>query len=354
MSTLATFLRSSAAIPFVLALCSLAMPAAAAGVMGDCGPPAAAENPLYVQAVEAKAKLEASAASAEHKRQLAERWAPLQTQHVELKAEAEGYDLECQFLKAAADATLSRVQACKAQCDQSGSSEAAYEVCLACAGPVNAEIAQREAEYAAYIAKTTPYNNRVLAWEGRLKQFIAAAEAAIPKVVQKEVDRMASILSDSPAQFVVADSTARPNPSPKHYLQYFEQVTKNADHIQDAAARHHVDPDLVRAIIWMESTRGYYDVLTGLVMKPKTILPMNVYADYWTGFRVSREALKDPAINIDTGTKILARIQARLTDKSIAKIATLYGGLAAQQVTEYGKTVEYYYQTKPWLSRPHK
>jgi soluble lytic murein transglycosylase-like protein len=353
MSALATFLRPSAAIFLILALYSL-VPPAIADVLGDCGPPASTENPLYKQALEAKARLDASAASAEHKRQLAERWAPLQTQHVELKAEAEGYDLECQFLKAAADATLSRVQACKTQCDQSGSSQSAYDACLACAGPVNAELAQREAEYATYIAKTTPYNNRVLAWEGQLKKFIAAAEAAIPKVVQKEVDRMASILSDSPAQFVVADSSARPNPSPKHYIQYFEQVTKNVDHIQTSAARYNVDPDLVRAIIWMESTHGYYDVLTGLVMKPKTILPMNVYADYWTGFRVSREGLKDPALNIDTGTKILARIQARLTDKSIAKIATLYGGLAAQQVTEYGKTVEYYYQTKPWLSRPHK
>ncbi len=173
------------------------------------------------------------------------------------------------------------------------------------------------------------------------------------KQEQEEVDRMVAILTDSPAIFIVADSNVPANPAPKHYIEYFEQVTKNADRITEAARRHNVDPDLVRAVIWMESTRGYYDSVTGLVLKPKTILPMNVYADYWTGFKVTREGLQNPAINIDTGTKILARIQARTTG-SIAKIATLYGDLSAQKVSEYGKTVEYYYNTKPWLKRTNK
>ncbi|NWG87072.1 MAG: lytic transglycosylase domain-containing protein [Hydrogenophilaceae bacterium] len=350
MPPLASLFRRAAIAALLLA----AAPATATDVIGDCGPPASAENPLYTQAQKAKAKLEASTAKAERKRQVTERWAPLQAAHIELQAEAERRDAECQTLKALADATLAEVRACQAQCDRAANSPSAYEACLACAGPANAELARREAEYVAFTAKENRYNARVLDWEAQLKRFSADAEAAIPKVIDKEVDRMAAILSDSPAQFVVADSNARPNPSPKHYFQYFEQVTKNANHIQTAAARHNVDPDLVRAVIWMESTRGYYDVLTGLIMKPKTILPMNVYADYWTGFKVTREGLKDPALNIDTGTKILARIQARLTDKSIAKIATLYGGLAAQQETEYGKTVEYYYQTKPWLGRPNK
>jgi soluble lytic murein transglycosylase-like protein len=327
---------------------------AIADVIGDCGPPAAGVNPLYTQAQEAKAKLEASTAKAERKQQFTDRFGVLANTQAGLQTEAETNDAECRTLKALADATLSEIRTCKGYCDQAASNPSAYEACLACAGPVNADLAQREAEYRAYTEKTNHYNRRVLDWEAQLKRFIADAEAAIPKVVQKEVDRMAAILSDSPAQFVVADSSARANPTPKHYIQYFEQVSKNANHIATAAARHNVDPDLVRAVIWMESTHGYYDVFTGLIMKPKSILPMNVYSDYWTGFKVTREGLKDPALNIDTGTKILARIQARLTDPSIAKIATLYGGLAAQKVTEYGKTVEYYYQTKPWLGRPNK
>lgn len=322
-----------------------------AEVMGDCGPPAAAENPLHRQALEAKERLEASNAAANRKRQFADRWTSIQSRHLELEAEAVRDDEECRNLKAAADATLAQVQSCQALCNQAGTSQSAYQACLACAGPVNAELAQREAEYVSFSAKVEPYNNRVRDWEEHLKKFTADAEAATPKVIQKEVDRMVSILTDSPALFVVADSSAQANPTPKHYLEYFEQVTKHADRINEAAARHNADPDLVRAIIWMESTRGYYDGVTGLVLKPKTILPMNVYADYWTGFRVTREGLQNPAINIDTGTKILARLQARTSDNSIAKTATLYGDLAAQKESEYGKTVEYYYNTKPWLNR---
>lgn len=175
-----------------------------------------------------------------------------------------------------------------------------------------------------------------------------------PPEVYKEVDRMVAILTDSPAIFVVADSNVKANPKPIYYIEYFEQVTKNSNHISEAATRHNVDSDLIRAVIWMESTRGYYDSVTGLVLDPKTILPMNVWSDYWTGFKVTREGLQNPAINIDTGTKILARIQAKISDETIAKIATLYGNLAAQRVSEYGKTVEYYYNTKPWLNKNKK
>lgn len=181
-------------------------------------------------------------------------------------------------------------------------------------------------------------------------QLLADMKKALePPVITKEVDRMVAIITDSPARFIVADSNVQANPAPLHYIEYFEQVTKNANRIREAAARHSIDPDIVRAIIWMESTRGYYDSGTGLVLKPKTILPMNVWLDYWTGFKVTREGLQDPAINIDTGTKILARIKAKTSGGSIAKIATLYGNLAAQKESEYGKTVEYYYNTKPWL-----
>jgi hypothetical protein len=189
-------------------------------------------------------------------------------------------------------------------------------------------------------------------WRARLSRFVTDVIAGMP--THKEIDRMVAILTDSPARFVVADSNVHANPNPMRSIKYFEQVTENADRIKEASARHKVDPDLVRAIIWMESTRGQYDKVTGLVLEPKSILPMNIYAGYWTGFKVTREGLHDAAINIDTGTKLLARIQAKTSGGSIAKIATLYANLAAQQETEYGKTVEYYYNTKPWLKPPNK
>lgn len=338
-----------------IALLLVATMPVSADVLLDCGPPAGAGiNPLFAQALEAKKRLEASTVAATLKRDLLDRFSPLQTKQLELKDKAMRRDADCTSLKAATDATLVKVQACQAKCNQAAANQSEYQACQACVGPVNEELALREAEFSTFKAKEDPYNKSVLDWEGHLRTFIFDINAAIPKAIQKEVDRMAAILSDSPAIFVVADSKVKANPKPKHYIEYFEQVTKNADHINEAARRHNVDPDLVRAVIWMESTRGYYDSATGLVLKPKTILPMNVYADYWTGFKVTREGLQYPAINIDTGTKILARIQARTQDGTTAKIATLYGNLGAQKVSEYGKTIEYYYKNKPWLKRINK
>lgn len=152
-----------------------------ADVIGDCGPPTATENPLYRQALQAKERVDASAAAPDRKRQFADRWTPLQTTQRELKTDAARNDTECRTLKAAADATLGQIQACQTQCNQAAGNQSAYRACQACAGQANADLARREAEYAAYNAKLAPYNARVQDWEGRLKTFITDAEAAIPR-----------------------------------------------------------------------------------------------------------------------------------------------------------------------------
>ena len=189
--------------------------------------------------------------------------------------------------------------------------------------------------------------------ESSLATIVNAANGESPPPIYKEVDRLASVLADKPAYFYVAQGRqpVQANPKPLHYIKYAELVTTYADRIEEAAARHGVDPDLVRAVIWMESTHGWYDKATGLFIEPKSVQPMNVWPEYWTGLGINRTGVQDPAINIDAGAKILARISHRLLFNTPANIATLYNNLAADKVTEYGQTVNYYLNTKPWLAR---
>ncbi len=180
MAQRAGFLRFGAIFWIGFSLFSTALPVLA-DVIGDCGSPAVRENPLFGQAREAKERLQSSATPPDRKRQFNDRWTGLDATYHDLRSQAVRDGAECAALKAAADATLTRLGSCSTQCAQSATSQSAYQACVACAGPANAELAQREAEFSAFVAKTGSYNDRVLAWEGCLKAFITDVEAAIPK-----------------------------------------------------------------------------------------------------------------------------------------------------------------------------
>ena len=127
-----------------------------------------------------------------------------------------------------------------------------------------------------------------------------------------------------------------------------QQVTRHSAEIELAASRHDLNPEYLRAIIWMESTHGWYDSLTRLIKKPKTNLPMNIYADYWKGLGISRSDLKSPKINIDTGAYLVAQLTNRINPPRPEKVATLYNRLGLDRVSGYGMTVLHYYQSRPW------
>jgi len=68
-----------------------------------------------------------------------------------------------------------------------------------------------------------------------------------------------------------------------------------------------VDPDLVKAIIYMETTHGYYDALVEPFDKNTSILPMNIRSGYWKQLGYSRKELKNPALNIEAGIYLLKK-----------------------------------------------
>lgn len=162
-------------------------------------------------------------------------------------------------------------------------------------------------------------------------------------------DRRESILKNTPGVFQVA-----PDPAAKHYAnpiyarQDLEEVTANLLTIDKAALRYDLNPDFVRAIVWMESTHGWYDRYDP---HNKTIRPMNVHAKLWEQLGITRADLDNAELNIEAGVYILAQIWARTENPNYEKVATLYNMMSATKVDGYGKTVVYYMQHRPWIRK---
>jgi hypothetical protein len=182
---------------------------------------------------------------------------------------------------------------------------------------------------------------------GIIYQPEAAKYAVALPVLTTLKDRRHSIMANTPGIFIVDDSAlAPPYKEALYALKDFEETTKNDALIQTAAIHEGLDPEFVRAIVWMESTHGYYD---RLMPGNKTIRPMNVHNTLWADLGISGDALKDKAMNIAAGARILSAIWERTQDPTPEKVATLYNQLGATKVNTYGRTVVHYMKFKPWL-----
>ncbi len=164
-------------------------------------------------------------------------------------------------------------------------------------------------------------------------------------VLQRSADRRRSILKDAPAVFEVEANPEANGSKPIYELHEMNEVFEHAVDILKEASAQDVDHRLVMAIVYMETTHGYYDQLHP---RPKTVLPMNVHVSYWSGFGWSREDLQVPATNIRAGVTLLKRISERVKEPTVAKVATLYNNLSAEQVSDYGARVQKIYEEEPW------
>lgn len=149
---------------------------------------------------------------------------------------------------------------------------------------------------------------------------------------------------------------------PLNEFHVLNQVKKYESFIVGASEKYNVDPDLIRAIVYMETTHGYYDIPisnllqmlnldTGNVANAfhKSILPMNINTAFWGDYFGTREQLLNPQYNIDAGTRHLAQLSRFLKSNDVEKIASLYNNLATHRTNDYGKRVAKFYREKPWL-----
>lgn len=130
----------------------------------------------------------------------------------------------------------------------------------------------------------------------------------------------------------------------------FSDVNRYSSLIDKVASESGVDALLIRSIMYMETTHGYYDAPLSLIGQNKSILPMNVNVEYWGTIFGDRKALLELYVNIKAGAEILKRIISNLPqDASIRQIATLYNNINATFVNNYGARVERIYKSQPWL-----
>lgn len=149
--------------------------------------------------------------------------------------------------------------------------------------------------------------------------------------------------------FSVADNPNARGAAPWYEAPSESQVGLYDYGIESVATETGVDADLVRSVMYVETTHGWYEAPLRWAGINRTILPMNVYASYWSGLGFSRAQLQNPYYNIKAGALILRGIQANLgPGASIAQIGTLYKNLHAPAVTNYGARVAEVYRTKPW------
>lgn len=148
---------------------------------------------------------------------------------------------------------------------------------------------------------------------------------------------------------------AAPNPRangkpPLVEIPEASMVGANEKHIASAAAKYGIDPDLLRAAVFMESTHGWYDAPLRPFNLDSSILPMNINTSYWSDTWGPRANLRDPRNNIDTGAKMRRNISKAMPTASVAQVGSVYHNSAAKQVDDYGARLQSIYESKPWLS----
>ena len=146
------------------------------------------------------------------------------------------------------------------------------------------------------------------------------------------------------------DNPSAEHRAPLHALHGMGQsrVQRYNRTIEAEARRQGVDPDLVRAIVYVENAQGWYGHPFEQVDIGKSYLPMNIRPDYWAPLGFKGKNYHHAPTNIRVGISLIKRISERLANPTVAKIATLYQSLSQDRVSDYGARVADVYRKKPW------
>ena len=179
---------------------------------------------------------------------------------------------------------------------------------------------------------------------GRGKGFVLPLPMCMTHpVINIAKDKKESIINNTKSIFVV-DEKSIPNVKiPFHEICTQNTVALYNNIIKIEAFRQDIDPDLIRAIMYIETSHGWYD---RFYPWRSTILPMNIHYQYWKDLGFNKSQLQIPKINIHVGTLLIKRIQDRLKDPKIYKIASVYNILGKENISEHGVQVANIYKNK--------
>lgn len=132
-------------------------------------------------------------------------------------------------------------------------------------------------------------------------------------------------------------------------------LRQNEQHILKVAHDLHLDPQLIRAIMFFENAarggRGIYYLdkivasFRAMIDVPHSKLPMNINSHLWGPLLGQDNNLSNPYHNIRAAGILLKRLQDLTSGQPlpIETVATLYNHLAATRISWYGHTVKYLY-----------
>jgi hypothetical protein len=161
--------------------------------------------------------------------------------------------------------------------------------------------------------------------------------------------RKQNVVAGGGGRFSIAPNPNADATAPLHELPLFSQVDDYEAEIVQVAAELGINDDLIRAIMYMETTHGYYGIPGDFLGTSGSILPMNINIGFWGDVFGPRSNLDVPLNNIRAGATILNGIIANLpATASVAEIATLYNSLSATRVNDYGARTEAVFKSRLW------
>ncbi len=172
--------------------------------------------------------------------------------------------------------------------------------------------------------------------------------------VRMERSRIWAIKNNRPAVFKVTDSARASGtaPSRREHEIGVEAVRKHDKTITEEAARFGVDPNLVRAIMYIENADGHRFGLDQSAQdfgRASSLLPMNIKPKIWEGIGgVQREQFRDPKLNVRAGVALIKEIRDRIENPTPAKIGSVWQFTGRETVSDNGAKIEAAFRQKIW------
>ncbi|MEG3639232.1 hypothetical protein [Magnetococcus sp. PR-3] len=191
------------------------------------------------------------------------------------------------------------------------------------------------------------------------RELLASANAYQKKqrrmapLLTNERDRINAILDNQPAILPIRDNPAASDTTPwysshgtgKRAVRLYGHI------IEDEALRQGVDPNLVKAIVYSENSRGHYfgaSLFAQSIGAADTHLPMNINPATWERLGITKETADDPQSNIRTGVTLIKRIIDRLRDPKPEYVGSIWNYTGREQVNDFGASVGKAYRDQIW------
>jgi hypothetical protein len=180
----------------------------------------------------------------------------------------------------------------------------------------------------------------------------ARKRTGVPTINDRH-ERRKAIRENRPARFDIEDDSRETGALPRFgefHAEGRDAIVKYDSIIEEEARKRGVDPDLVRAIVYVENARGWYDFVK---RNPSSVRPMNINFRLWEGLGgIDPKNARDPRTNIRAGVELIKRIAERVDNPSPRVIASLWHFIGLEKTSKdkrrFAARVNYVYEHKIW------